>query len=192
MIINQQQLFHKVDEVSRGLQEIESYLKRTNTELPINKKIKFPRGVVRTAESFRKKIPTVKNPTIKSNMAYAMMVTDVIRWILNRTDLDYTPKDMLIKEGIGIWGALSETLTKDFLQNQISKRRSYQYRNLKLKELGYFDGELENDLNWLWDVRNKNHIFLVDHSEHCYYKVTDYNKAINTFRSLRLSLNTGI
>ena len=41
------------------------------------------------------------------------MLSDVYRWMLNRTDLWGTPREMLIKECVCLMGSLVESITKD-------------------------------------------------------------------------------
>lgn len=44
-------------------------------------------------------------------MAYALILTDVYRWITNRTDLFGIAKEMVLKSGIVLSGSICETLT---------------------------------------------------------------------------------
>ncbi len=52
------------------------------------------------------------------------------------------------------------------------------------------DDKSQANLEWLWDYRNREHLFLVEEWELGHYKLQHYNKAILTLRGLRDSVDT--
>lgn len=105
-----------------------------------------------------------------------------------RTDIAGTAKEMIIKEGICLVGSLCESITKDVLTDKVGKSKGYKDRNKYLVDKGIIDVTLQSELDWVWDTRNNEHLFLVEIREHEHYKVSDYNRAINALRALREKL----
>jgi NAD-dependent SIR2 family protein deacetylase len=96
---------------------------------------------------------------------------------------------MLIKTSVCLLGSLAESLTKDVLAGQISKKASYKKRTAKMVELGMIDKHMQNQLDWLWDTRNREHLFLLDSPEYGHYKMDDYEKASKTIATLTKNLD---
>ena len=69
-----------VERISLDFQELEKLLKQSKEE---NINIKFPRGVIRIANNFRGRLIFINEDTLKTNLAYHLMLSDVYRWILN-------------------------------------------------------------------------------------------------------------
>jgi hypothetical protein len=175
-----------VERIGNDLQTLEDALKAGGE---IRTKVRFPRGVLRTATYFREKFWFIRSENLRRNIAYTLILSDVYRWVLNRNDLWGTPREMLIKEGVCLVGSLAESITKDALRGVCSKNTGYKARIKKLRELDAIDGKLQANLEWLWDYRNREHLFLVDEWEYGHYKLQHYNKAILTLRGLRDGLD---
>lgn len=182
MITDDQELQRVVTRVNADLQAIQNYLGQDNHA---NAKVRFPRGYIRTAAHFRECLNFLNDKTLVRNISYALILSDVYRWILNRTDIAGTAKEMIIKEGICLIGALCESITKDALSGTVGKNRGYKARTQYLAEKNIIDNVLQADLDWVWDTRNNEHLFLVEIREHEHYKLSDYNRAVKTLRSLR-------
>lgn len=164
--------------VGGDIQAIQDYVGRDFTR---ECKIRFPRGYIRPAANFRSRLEYVADRTLRENISYALMLHDVQRWILMRTDLMGTAKEMLIKDAIVVLGNVAETLTKLPLAASAQKK-SYKKRTAKLEALAIIPGPLRIDLDWLWDTRCNCHLFLVTMREHGHYTLVDYNRAVATLR----------
>ena len=152
-------------------------------------KIRFPRGFLRTASHFRQQFWFIRNDTLRRNIAYSLILSDVYRWILNRTDLWGTAREMLIKEGVCLIGCLTESITKDAMHDHCGKHQSYAKRVGKMLELSIIDKRLRHQLDLLWEYRNREHLFLVKSREYGQYTLKHYNDAIRTIRRLREALD---
>jgi hypothetical protein len=151
-------------------------------------KIRFPRGFLRTASHFRQRFWFIRNETLRRNIGYSLILSDIYRWLLNRTDLWGTAREMLIKEGVCLIGSLAESITKDAMQDHCGKNQSYAKRIRRMAELGIIDDALQEKLGWLWEYRNREHLFLVEGREYGHYTLKHYNDAIRTLRALRAAL----
>jgi hypothetical protein len=174
-----------VGRISRDLQKLEDLLKVSGDEKP---KIRFPRGVLRSASSFRNGYWFIDDKNLRTNIAYALILSDTYRWMINRTDLVGTAREMLIKEGICLMGCLAESITKHSLRGICGKKQNYQSRINKMLELKIIDKALHAKLKWLWDYRNREHLFLLTEAEYNHDKAEHYNCAIAAVEGLRSSL----
>jgi hypothetical protein len=170
------------ERIGEDLQKLEDLLKASGDK---KIKIRFPRGFLRTASHFRGRYWFVRDNNLQRNIGYSLMLSDVYRWMLNRTDLWGTPREMLIKECVCLMGSLAESITKDAMRGICGKQQSYAERLKKMRELGIIDDELQTKLKWLWDYRSREHLFLVGEWEYGHYKLKHYNDAILTLRGLR-------
>ena len=113
-----------------------------------------------------------------------MLLSDIQHWLLILTDLSGTAKEMLIKLQMFLLGSIIETLTMVYLKGRCGgnfcKRTAY------LKNHGVISQELQTEIDWLWDMRNKMHLFLVDNSEwqSADYTVANHNRAVKAFKDL--------
>jgi hypothetical protein len=172
--------------VGSDLQKLEDLL-RTSGDRKI--KIRFPRGFLRTAPYFRGRYWFVRDNNLKRNIGYSLILSDVYRWMLNRTDLWGTAREMLIKEGVCLIGCLAESITKDAMLDHCGKKQSYTKRIRKMRELGIIDDALHGKLAWLWDYRNREHLFLLQEWEYGCYTLKHYNDSIRTLRGLTHALD---
>lgn len=187
MIESDQELLETVARVNADLQAIQNYLGKENHA---NAKVRFPRGFIRTAAHFRQRLHFLNDKTLVRNISYALILSDVYRWLLNRTDIAGTAKEMIIKEGICLVGSLCESITKDVLTGVVGRKRGYKDRIQNLVGNEIIDGALQTELDWVWDTRNNKHLFLVEIREHEHYRLSDYNRAVRALRALRGRLET--
>lgn len=96
---------------------------------------------------------------------------------------------MLIQEGVCLLGSLAESITKDAMHKHCGKKQSYAKRIRKMVELGIIDDALQKKLEWLWQYRSREHLFLVQSREYDHYTLKHYNDAIRTIRGLREALH---
>jgi hypothetical protein len=118
-ISNDEQLTRAVAQVDELIEEIQNYSGRENRA---EAKIKFPRGVMRTAESYRARLPDYLDREKKSNCAYSFMFLDVLWWLSVRTDISSVGKQMVLKSAIVTLGTILEAClyVPGLPKNQIS------------------------------------------------------------------------
>lgn len=184
-ITNDEELKAAAAQAGDLLQQIENYLRHTQrswTDVD-EARVRFPRRVIRTAEFQRRRLPFVKADALRTNLAYTLILSDVVLWLELRTDLWGTPKEMLTKLYVFLIGTLCESITKDFLTGKFGG--NYKKRNEFLVDHGVIADDLRQDLDWLWDTRNRMHLFQLDDREY----VNEYNdqcrrRAVLAFRAL--------
>lgn len=138
-INNDRDLARAADEASALLQAIQDYLGRKPHEAA---RVRFPRGYLRTASTLRKRFDFIENKELKSNLAYTLILSDVILWVLHRTDIAGTARDMLIKLFLFLGGTLIESITKDYLKGICGK--NFKGRTQYLKDQGIIDEQILN------------------------------------------------
>lgn len=171
-----------VEHISNKLQELEELMKKNNIE---KVEIKFPRGFIRRADDFRNRLTFIRNDTLKTNIAYSLMLTDVYRWILNRFDIAITAQEMLIKEAISLLGNIIEAILKYLIGDKnagVDRCCTY----LVKKEI--ITHEQKKDIRWLWSMRCKAHLANLPEREYQKYTLREYNKAILIWREFEKSL----
>jgi hypothetical protein len=131
------------------------------------------------------RLKCVKDSTAQSNIAYQLMMSDLFSWLLNRTDITLTVKEMVIKYEIVIMASIAETLTVIFT----TKSKSFKARLPILVSNDKISPETAVELNWMWDFRTGIHLFELDETEHNKYDETHFDRATMTVRKLVDELN---
>lgn len=185
MIENDEQLGEAVAVVNEHIQEIQDYLGRRNHS---DGKIRFPRGFLRTATHFRSQLGFVGDSNLKKNLSYALILSDVLWWLTNRTDLAGTAREMVIKNAIILIGSICESIAIDGTRGIIGKRHSFCERADRMVAKGTIAGDLRDELHWLWEKRSGIHIYELDYQEYDTYGISDYNKAVRAIKNLRDAL----
>ena len=185
MISNDDELREAVAAVNENIQAIQDYLNQNNHA---DGKIRFPRGFLRTAPHFRSRLEFIGNETLKRNLSYALILSDVLRWIVNRTDLAGTAQEMIIKNAIILMASISESMAIDGTKGLIGKKHSFCERANRMEAKGIISADLRDQLHWLWAKRDGIHIYELNHQEYGTYGIADYNKAITTTTNLRTAL----
>jgi len=113
--------------------------------------------------------------------------SDVFRWVINRTTIKGVARDMIIKETICLMAQIIESITFDLLKGYFPGKKIdyYKKRTNKLQEIGFIDENLKQELHWVWDTRQNQHMFLMAVREHEHYQVKDLNRAVRATSSLR-------
>jgi hypothetical protein len=186
-IQNDNELASVVAQVNDGLQAIQNYVGEMKAN--DNAKVRFPSGFIRTADSQRQRLRFVNDATLRDNLSYMLMLSDVYFWLLQRTSLRGTAQEMVQKAAIFLAGAIIESLTKDYLTNSISKKANFKQRTQRLLDDGMIDGSLKTDLDWVWDTRNTMHAFLVTEREWNKYDQKQYSRAAKAVSKLIENLN---
>jgi len=167
------------------MQEIQDYCaaNRLNWAECEDAKVRFPRGFIRPASTQRLRLSFVQDQSLKDNLAYTLILSDVVLWIKLRTDLWGTPKHMVTKLYAFLIGTLCESMTKEYLAGACGK--NFKRRNEYLLEYQIIDQRTKDNLDWLWDLRNRMHLFQLEAREY-ENEYTDecHTRCVTTFRQL--------
>lgn len=169
--------------ISGQLQEMQGILGRNPA--PDAARVRFPRGFIRTAAEIRDSLPKSVSFLNRKNISYALMVLDVFRWLIVRTDLDSVARGMIVKEGICILGSTIETMIRSTLSGHISKGAKFSACAQALQDKETIDQTLRDEIDWIWGIRANQHYHLLEESEQDKYTPSDYNRALLAFNQLR-------
>ncbi len=175
MIKNDEELASAVEIINDKFREIQNYLGDSDHDLG---KIKFPRRYVRTATYYRNRLPFINELHVRDNLAYALIQTDVYRWLTNRTDLFGVAREMIIKSGIALLGSVCETIAVVATRGIIGRKHSFCQRCTRMVVKNMISQEVCNELQWLWETRAAIHIYQVEDREYEKYSIADYNRAV--------------
>jgi len=186
MITNDDDLRLRIANLNQSLQEIQNYIGPDDPDQYDSPdfKIRFPHGYLRSASHFRARLSFIRDDILKRNMAYCLIEADLLTWLINRTSITGTLKEMLIKSGIVKMGALAEAGVYHFTAGRISNNLGFVRKCRRMVVLGIINQKLCDDLEWLWDSRKSIHLFLVGEAEYSRYRELDYDRAFLTTRNL--------
>lgn len=174
-IENDEELEYYAHQAGEMLQAIFSYTGRVKNP---KSQVKFPRGVIRTADYYRNKLPDHIPNNAKSSCAYAFMYTDVLWWLSTKTDISGTGKEMILKSAIISFGTILEALLIIPNVTYFSKNSNTgTKKKLKiLNERKLINKEDQKALEKLWDQRCNVHLKELEGFEHGSYTIHDVNK----------------
>jgi len=111
-IRSDQELKKAVEKASELLQSITDYIGPDDPNKYDSEEfvLQFPRRYLRRVAELKSTFPELGNPTMASNIAYSLQLTDFYTWHLNRTDIDLTLKQMIIKSGVVTYCSVMEGL----------------------------------------------------------------------------------
>ena len=174
------QLIDAARQASELLQAITDYAGRTSRP---DAAVRFPRGFIRSASEQRKRLEFIVDPVVRANLSYTLLMSDTVYWLLVRTDLGGMAAQMLIKLLLFMGGTMVESITKSYLKGICGK--GYKERTGYLATIGVIDSRLKDELDWLWDARNKMHLFLLEDSEYTNeYNNSTYTRCVSAFKDL--------
>jgi hypothetical protein len=172
------------------LQEIQDYLQAADmhhVDRP-DAKVRFPRGFIRPAGQHRRRLQFVADDALRDNLAYTLILSDTVLWLRLRTDLWGVPKEMLTKLYVFLIGSMVESITKEYLAGLCGQ--NYNRRLLYLVNAEVIAPELSEELEWLWDTRNRMHLFQLEAREYeNEYDRECHHRCVRAFRSLLTSLS---
>lgn len=185
-IQNDDDLARAVSKASSLMQEIQDYTKR---DFAKKAELRFPRGHIRSAGDARKRLGFLENSPLKDNIAYTLMLADVQHWILVRTDLFGMAEQMVMKLQFFLLGSIIESVTKVYLHGRCGK--NFGKRTAYMEDNGIISPELRKDVDWVWELRNKMHLFMLKDKEWAStdYTLANHNKVVRTFKELLDVLN---
>lgn len=170
-----------VDNIGKSLQQLENYLQRKypgDDYLKTKVEIQFPRGYIRKCEDFRSRYPC-NDQTIGRNVSYAILSTELLRWLLNRFKLFGALESMVIKLGIVVVTSAIEGIVHDRLKTLNIKCAKSLKKNIeKLEAKGVISERLAEELQKFRKKRDNIHLYVVREWEYQKYTLADYNKGI--------------
>ncbi len=175
--------------ISEPLQQLENWLREQGLEeTAILPRILFPRGVIRTVEHYKRIYPC-SDEVIATNAAYTLQFHDVLRWILNRTDLSHSAHQMVVKYGIIAITSVIEGLLEGALQDRGIKRGNKLSSKLRAAyDHGLIDDELYYRLDEVRGARDKIHLHLYRIKGRESYDVADWDAAVAALKELAAQL----
>ena len=182
--IDDMDLADVVEVASTALQEIQDRTGRKNVQ---NARVSFPRGCLQKVATIRKSLPDLSNELLIRNISYSLMMLDVLRWLLIRTDLASTAASMTCKEVICIYGSICESLLSEVTPKS---KKSFKKRSQWLVEKNVIGPELRTEIDWIWSIRTNEHLYIVDDLEHEMYNRNDVNRAGKAFYNFCEKLKT--
>ncbi len=185
MIENDDQLRDAVALVNRNIQAIQDYL---GQNYHADGMVRFPRGFLRTAIHFRSRLGFIDDGILKRNLSYTLILLDVLRWLINRTDLAGTAHEMVIKNAIILMGSICESVSINGTRGIIGKNHSFCERTKRMVARGIITTDLRTRLDWLWAKRTGIHIYELCYQEYDTYNIFDYNKAVTATMELQVAL----
>jgi hypothetical protein len=180
-------LIKKMKTVNTLLQEVSDTLgpDEFELEIPHELKLRIPRGYLRPAIHFRRKLLCVKDLNLKCNISYQLLLSDLFSWLLNRTDIAYTAREMLIKYEIVLMASIAETLRVIFTTKNISFEKGLE----RLLNNGKISPNTEAEICWLWKTRMDIHLFEIQVQEFRKYEDEHFNRAVFAVRTMLAELN---
>src|SRR5690242_7362494 len=127
MAMTPEQLVRLAREVGQGLQRLQDEMGRDGRGY----QVRFPRGYLKPMTD-REGFWWVNSHTLRSNLCYHLIFGDVLRWLLNRTDLYGVARGMVVKHVIVLMGTLTESLLMQAMRQSGYGKRKY---NEMLKQL---------------------------------------------------------
>jgi hypothetical protein len=170
-----------VAEVNGSIQRIQDLVGRESVDAA---RIRFPRGYLREISRWRSALGFVRSNQVRNMVADTLMLHDVQAWVLKRTDLSGHAKDMLTKGTIGTLGGIAEALLIDATSPPMGNRQKIASRVQRLKDGSVLDSQLCDDLSWLWDIRNRQHLHSLGAREFDFYTLDDHPRAEGTVARL--------
>lgn len=153
-------------------------------------RIRFPRGYLRTTSPTYFDLPKIGDNTKRRNFAYRLLMADLCRWLLARTDIYGQVRSLVVSEYISIFAFGAEFFVKECTFGKKGRERKFTSHTEWLFEKGYLTKSLKGDVDWLWEVRTKEHLDPSSDLDHNTSRVVDYNRAHRIWTELLAALKT--
>ncbi|QYH40006.1 hypothetical protein GYM62_14865 [Algoriphagus sp. NBT04N3] len=127
-------------------------------EIDRARRIKFPRGFLRTFDSYRRHFDFIEDDVMKEKIVMHMLHRDTLHWLWLKTDIIAHARMMVIKFQLVNLASILEGIVKHLVPRMPQKKDNvYDRIDLLAK-----DGLIENpkDLKELWAARNSIHLHL--------------------------------
>lgn len=181
----------EVKQAGELLQQITDFA-RSNGRL--NERVRFPHRYIRRAGPIQEKLTSfIDDQTLRENISYCYILLDVLRWVVNITDIKGMAKTMLIKNCIELFTAVCESMTVAPAK-KVMRKKKWDNFNPRIKEMvrqEIISPTLGIKLLWLWEKRgNGTHLYLLKERADGQYTYNDYKKAQSTTEQLLRELAT--
>lgn len=186
MVFSSNEISEKIVHLNSIIEELEPYFKERKPK-DVYVGIRFPFGVIHKADEWRRFFPFINNMTLKTNIAYTLQVTDVIKWILRWFDLKGVAREMLIKIGIILFTSVQEALAYDFVNNYVQRPANKRYsKNLKkLLERSIITQHYYAHFEKCRCMRDDIHLHRLGLPEREKYTLDDYNYVGNCLNRMK-------
>lgn len=171
--------------VSELLSEIQAIAGRQNIR---EARFAFPRGYIRTTKETRLRVALSYGllDEIKiRNICYSLQMADLLRWLAIRTDLSGMLLSQVVKEYICIHGHavdyLSDATCRELGLVTEKKPKSFKNRSSLLVAGAHIKPTTKKEIDWIWDVRCREHPDKLDELETNVYSREDANRARKGF-----------
>ncbi len=171
--------------VSETMSQIQKLVGRENIE---EARFKFPRGYIRTTTETRNRVPVsygLLDETKIRNICYSLHMADLLRWLAIRTDLSGMLLSQIVKEYICIHGHAIDYLLDESCRelgvvgaNQV---KPFKKRSSLLVAGRHIRPSTKKEIDWIWDVRCREHPDKLEELETAQYDRNDANRARKGF-----------
>jgi len=172
-LTNDLELVAAVEQASRLIQDIQDYAKWAHRS---DAYVRFPRGVLRTADHYRTLCPDYLAPRQRDSCAYGFMYLDVLWWIAVRTDLSGIALEMVYKSAIITQGTILEAVLHIPKQGIFFSRAGVKKKLEKAVTRKWISQEDCFVLKELWDNRCNVHLKLLGSHEFSKYTPQHVNE----------------
>lgn len=179
-------LAYAVDVIDGALQSVNDYLKVNPRS---RGRIRFPQGQLGTVAQHLGKFDWVGSDVLATNLANQYVFLDLLQWVLNRTDLMGAARTMLFKNIVVVCGSIVEALLDSAATKVGIDADKFMNRNRKLKSKNVIDANLLDELSWLWRLRGKIHLHILDDFEQQLYKADDARRALKIASDVVITLH---
>lgn len=181
----QRQLREHAEQASFHLQQIQNLLGHDGSGV----RVTFPRGYLKPVSARIGRFGWINSDTLRRNICYHLMYADMLRWLLNRTDIAGVAKCMLVKHLIIEMGLLAETLSATAEKQFGRGKVGFERRMRRLVDHNAITAELSTELVWLWTTRSAIHLHEVEELELDSYTLPAGNRAAKAVDKLIGALN---
>lgn len=137
-----------------------------------NRRIKFPRGYLRSFNDYRKYFPYIDDEPLKTRIVSHLMHRVTLHWLWQKTDVIGDARSMIIKFQLITLASVLEGMVK-YLKPKAPKKKDNMYWRIdQLQEKALISNAKE--LKQLWSDRNSIHLHL-DKFEHSPVTYSDEN-----------------
>ena len=118
MINSDKELEEKIKDINIIIQEVHKYIGSDDPDKYDDKKymINLPWDYLSELKKIKKKLEFIDDETIKKNISDSLRLSDIYCWLLNRTNISFESREMLIKHGIVLMGSVCETIIEVYLK----------------------------------------------------------------------------
>lgn len=155
-----------------------------------SRRIKFPRGFLKTLSSNRSFLSFIDNKKIVENIAKHMMHRDTLHWLWLKTDITSDARSMIIKFQLINLASILEAIVKSIYPKMPQKKDNVYNRIDKLQSENRISNAI--DLKNLWYARISIHIHLTEKNDSISFSDANYIAWHRSMSILIKELNDGI